>query len=61
MSRLSQIPNESLQTILPKQPEALCPICDQLVSLELAKTDECGRAIHEECYVLKLKLERASC
>lgn len=31
-----------------------CSICEEPVELETAKTDECGRAIHENCYVLKL-------
>lgn len=31
-----------------------CFICEKPVALETAKTDECGRAIHENCYVLKL-------
>lgn len=31
-----------------------CSICNEPVELETAKTDECGRAIHENCYVLKL-------
>lgn len=31
-----------------------CCICEEPVELETAKTDECGRAIHENCYVLKL-------
>lgn len=31
-----------------------CSICNEPVDLETAKTDECGRAIHENCYVLKL-------
>jgi len=30
----------------------LCPVCSGPVPLEVAKTDENGRAIHEECYVL---------
>ena len=33
-------------------------ICDQ--AIETAKTDENGNCIHEECYVLKVQLERAS-
>jgi hypothetical protein len=37
-----------------------CPICARAVSLETANTDETGRAIHQECYLLKLKLKRAS-
>jgi hypothetical protein len=37
--------------------EPPCCICDQPVALETAKTDERGRAVHEECYVLKLRLQ----
>jgi len=36
-----------------------CPICSSPVSLETAKADESGIAIHEECYVLKMELQRA--
>ena len=38
----------------------LCSICNRRVPLEDAKTDEHGLAIHEQCYVLKLRLKRAS-
>jgi hypothetical protein len=31
--------------------EYLCPICDKPVILETAKTDDDGRAVHEECYL----------
>jgi len=34
----------------------ICPICNQPVALETAKTDEHGQAIHEECYVVAVKL-----
>ncbi|HEV2400306.1 MAG TPA: hypothetical protein VGS27_25435 [Candidatus Sulfotelmatobacter sp.] len=34
-----------------------CPICNKPVSLETAKADEHGRAVHEECYLLSLKLK----
>jgi hypothetical protein len=44
----------------PRPSSYLCPICDGAVSLETAKTDEIGRAIHEHCYVLKLQPKRAS-
>jgi hypothetical protein len=37
-----------------------CSICDLLVPLELAKSDEYGRAIHEECYALKMQLKSAT-
>ena len=36
-------------------PNPTCTICKQPVSLENAKTDELGLAIHEQCYVLKLR------
>ena len=38
----------------------LCRICGKPVAVETSKTDEDGRAIHEDCYVLKVKLEQAS-
>jgi hypothetical protein len=28
-----------------------CALCNQRVELETAKTDENGKAVHEECYV----------
>ena len=28
-----------------------CAICNEPVELETAKTDEDGKAVHEECYV----------
>ncbi|MHB8215089.1 MAG: hypothetical protein ACYDDS_03320 [Candidatus Sulfotelmatobacter sp.] len=34
-----------------------CCICNDPVPLETSKTDEYGRALHEECYVLKLGLK----
>jgi hypothetical protein len=37
----------------------LCSICDKPVQLENSKTDEDGKAIHEECYILKLKQNHA--
>ena len=30
--------------------QILCPICHEPVKLETSKTDEDGRATHEECY-----------
>jgi len=38
----------------PAKKPAACPICKQAVSLERCKTDENGRAIHEDCYVRKI-------
>jgi hypothetical protein len=36
----------------------MCGICNEPVRLETSKTDETGRAVHEECYILKVKLHR---
>jgi len=38
----------------------LCPICNKSVDLKDAKADENGFAIHEECYVLKVRLENTA-
>jgi hypothetical protein len=38
----------------------MCSICCRPVKLETTNTDERGHAIHEECYILKLKLLRES-
>ena len=32
----------------------LCVVCNQPVKLEMAKTDETGRAIHDECYLQRV-------
>lgn len=37
----------------------LCDVCGRAVSLEYCKTDERGDAVHEECYLRKLALEKA--
>jgi|SRR5579872_101953 len=47
-----------------KETEALayksrCPICGKPVQLETAITDEYGKAIHDDCYLLKLRLKQA--
>jgi len=33
----------------------ICSICNKVVGLEVAKTDESGTAVHGECYVLRLQ------
>ena len=38
----------------------ICSICGQPVKVETTKTDEYGRAVHEQCYLLKVKLHRAT-
>jgi len=36
-----------------------CSLCRNPVRLDSAKTDENGKAVHEECYVLGLRLKQA--
>ena len=31
-----------------------CSLCDKLLVLEMAKSDERGKPVHEKCYVLHL-------
>lgn len=38
----------------------VCPICNKPVRLETCNTDEHGNAVHEDCYILKIKLFEAS-
>jgi uncharacterized Zn finger protein (UPF0148 family) len=45
MSRLNRIFHHA------KRGQLICPICNEPVCLETSKTDEDGRATHEECYV----------
>ncbi len=43
-----------------KSSPPLCRICGKPVAVETSKTDGDGQAIHEDCYVLKVKLEQVS-
>jgi hypothetical protein len=36
------------------QPEVYCSVCKKPVALENAKTDDDGRAVHDECYLFKV-------
>ena len=36
----------------------LCSVCNEQVELRTAKTDEDGKAVHEECYTLKMQPPR---
>jgi hypothetical protein len=38
----------------------MCWVCGKSVALEVAKTDDDGRAIHEECYLLRHQLKNAT-
>ena len=35
------------------QQHFVCFICARPIALETSKTDECGKAVHEDCYVRK--------
>jgi len=37
-----------------------CSICNKPVDLNTAKTNEAGRAVHEECYVLRETLKHVT-
>ncbi len=34
-----------------------CAICNEPVELETSKTDENGKAVHEDCYARKIRLK----
>jgi hypothetical protein len=38
----------------------ICWICGNPVQLEKCKTDEDGRAVHEECYSMKIALQNGN-
>ena len=44
----------------PTHPKINCSICGKPVDLETAKTDDDGKAVHEECYVLRLAPKQAT-
>ena len=35
-----------------------CTICNKPVDLEVAKTDEYGKPVHEECYAARMRLKQ---
>jgi hypothetical protein len=41
-------------------PFPTCSICNKPVKLETSKTDELGKAVHEGCYVLKVRNKKPS-
>lgn len=57
---LLRIPLNRFATSNEQSRNPLCSICNQPVPLEAAKTQEEGLAVHEECYLLKLKLESSA-
>ena len=48
----ASVPPTAMQ---PPDPLIRCAICGKPISLEQSKVTEDGRAVHEECYVAKLK------
>jgi hypothetical protein len=44
-----------LEATLANAPLPMCHLCSKPVELETAKTDEGGRAVHEECYLRKIR------
>jgi hypothetical protein len=42
-------------TTIPTSYLPTCHICNRPVKLETAKTDESGKPIHAQCYLLKIK------
>ena len=47
--------------LVPDEPGIVrCYLCDKPVSLEISKTDESGKAVHEECYLLKIRLREVA-
>jgi len=57
---MSLSPQNVSQKFKTKSSPLLCRICGKPVAVETCKTDGDGQAIHEDCYVLKVKLEQAS-
>ena len=49
------MPNISDTSVTSKPQLPFCPVCWERVEAETGKTDENGRAIHEECYDRQLK------
>jgi hypothetical protein len=58
---MGSTPRDASSSKIPSPtPALLCRICGKPVPVETAKGDGDGKAIHEECYLLKVKLEHAS-
>jgi hypothetical protein len=47
----------STSAVLCNRPQ--CTVCGLPVSLETSKVDERGKAVHEECYLLKITRHEA--
>lgn len=50
--------SDAIPQVIPAKAQfPVCAICNRHVDLEVAKVDEGGQAMHEECYLLKLRLQ----
>jgi hypothetical protein len=56
MTSFPDLPPDDTRT---KDP-VICRLCGKPVSVNTAKADADGKAIHEECYALKVQFEQAS-
>ena len=41
-------------------PNLICDICHKPVKLETSKTNELGKAVHERCYLLRVRAKKAT-
>ena len=41
-------------------PNPICDICHKPVKLETSKTNELGKAVHEGCYLLRVRAKKAT-
>ncbi len=59
MSLVSWVPRAGRWFRLARNPSSFdclpCSICHKFVRLEVSNADELGKAVHEECYVLKIR------
>ena len=46
------------QMFRPKPSDLKCAICNKPVAIETAKTDDDGQAVHEECYLQRIRMKR---
>ncbi|MGA8619791.1 MAG: hypothetical protein WB660_14895 [Candidatus Sulfotelmatobacter sp.] len=58
--KIGHLKQSGPQLVLDASELTRCALCDKPVPLDTSKTDENGEAVHEECYVLKMRLKRAT-
>jgi hypothetical protein len=57
IGRLKQAGPELVRSAFELTP---CILCNEPVPLDSSKTDEYGKAVHEECFLLRMRLKRAT-